>query len=206
MTKRSDSGKSDDPDRRHFLGSGALATGAMAGGLALGYGMFFRSAVEYLYPAQEGTAWMFVSDVDSVVPGQAITFKSPNGVPVVITRKSSNSATAGESPTADEFLALSSVCPHLGCRVHWEPQNNRFFCPCHLGAFDPEGRPTAGPPLAANQALPEYPLKVENGLLYINMPVKPIDPTTEHRLVKANACRDDANDSPRLDTGPGEWA
>jgi Rieske Fe-S protein len=168
------------PDRRRFLASGAVATGAMAGGLALGYGMFIRCAGQYLYPSDEGTAWMFVSDVASVAPGQAIAFQSPTGVPVVITRKSQSEA--NEAATSADFLALSSVCPHLGCRVHWEPQNDRFFCPCHLGTFDPEGRPTGGPPLAANQSLPDYPLRVENGLLYINMPVEPIDQTT-YRVV-----------------------
>jgi Rieske Fe-S protein len=184
MTQRSGFGKADDPDRRRFLASGAVATGAMAGGLALGYGMFFRCAGQYLYPAEEGTAWMFVTNVASLAPGQAYSFQSPTGVPVVITRKLQSAA--DQPVTAADFLALSSVCPHLGCRVHWEPQNDRFFCPCHLGTFDPEGRPTGGPPLAANQSLPEYPLKVDNGLLYINMPIKPIDETTYRRFAQAD--------------------
>ena len=208
MAQQSDSGKADDPDRRRFLASGAVATGAMAGGLALGYGMFFRCAGEYLYPSEEGAAWMFVTNVTGLAPGQAISFVSPTGVPVVITRKREGEASAEPNtanrqspseglaaPAADDFLALSSVCPHLGCRVHWEPQNDRFFCPCHLGTFDPEGRPTGGPPLAANQALPDYPLRVENGLLYINMPIKPIDQTT-YRVVQADAKRAGASSPP----------
>jgi Rieske Fe-S protein len=205
MAKHSGSSKAVEPDRRRFLASGAVATGAMAGGLALGYGAFFRCAGEYLYPSEEGTAWMFVTDAASLAPGQAFSFVSPMGVPVVITRRSGEQgagnkeqeagSTEQEAAAAD-FLALSSVCPHLGCRVHWEPQNDRFFCPCHLGAFDPEGRPTAGPPLSANQSLPEYPLRVENGLLYINMPVKPIDETTYRRVVQADAERAGASSLP----------
>ncbi len=189
MAEHSDSSQAEDPGRRRFLAHGAVATGAMAGGLALGYGMFFRCAGQYLYPADEGTAWMFVTDVASLAPGKALSFTSPTGVAVVITRRSvvpgagSQEAAADARPAAD-FLALSSVCPHLGCRVHWEPQNDRFFCPCHLGAFDADGRPTAGPPLAANQSLPQYPLLVENGLLYINMPVKPLDQMT-YRVVES---------------------
>lgn len=181
MADESGSNQADHPDRRQFLAGGAVATGAMAGGLALGYGMFFRCAGQYLYPAEEGTAWMFVTDAASITPGHAFSFVSPTGVAVVITRTSTEQLAGNaeeQEPTAAEFLALSSVCPHLGCRVHWEPQNDRFFCPCHLGTFDPAGRPTGGPPLAANQSLPEYPLQVENGLLYINMPVKPIDQST----------------------------
>jgi len=189
MTQQTGSGKADDPDRRRFLASGAVATGAMAGGLALGYGMFFRCAGQYLYPSEEGTAWMFVTSVANLAPGQAFSFQSPMGVPVVITRRSREQGAGSTEnvPSSGDFLALSSVCPHLGCRVHWEPQNERFFCPCHLGAFDPEGRPTAGPPLSANQSLPEYPLKVEGGLLYISMPIKPIDQTTYRVVEKAGS-------------------
>lgn len=161
--------------------------------------MFFRCAGQYLYPAEEGTAWMFVTNAKDVAPGQAITFQSPTGVPVVITRKSESAA--DRSLKADDFLALSSVCPHLGCRVHWEPQNDRFFCPCHLGAFDPEGRPIAGPPLAANQSLPEYPLKVEDGLLYIRMQVEPIDATTYRRVAEVDPSL--GRERPPSDDGSG---
>jgi Rieske Fe-S protein len=55
--------------------------------------------------------------------------------------------------------------------VHWEPNNDRFFCPCHNGAFDKSGQPTAGPPKAANQPLIQFPLKVENGLLFVEAPL-----------------------------------
>lgn len=197
----------NERDRRHFLASGALATGAMAGGLIAGYGMFAKCAGEYLYPSDEGPAWMFVIDTASVKAGQAFSFISPTGVPVVITRRSGEPGTGNQDPTPKseatvaDFLALSSVCPHLGCRVHWEPQNNRFYCPCHLGTFDPEGRPTGGPPLAANQPLPEYPLKVEGGLLYISMPVRPIDEAADRRV--AAACRSGSQQPTRPISGSG---
>ena len=77
-------------------------------------------------------------------------------------------------PTADSFLALSSICPHLGCRVHWEASNNRFFCPCHNGVFDPNGKATGGPPAADGQDLPHYALQVVDGALYIEMPISTI--------------------------------
>lgn len=147
----------------------------MAGGMVAGYGMFLRCAGQYLYPQDEGAAWMFVAGASELAPGQAKTFQSPTGLSVVITRKAHPKS--GE-PKVEDFIALSSVCPHLGCRVHWESQNNRFFCPCHLGAFDMEGKPTAGPPLAANQSLPDYPLKIAGDLLYIYMPAQKIDETT----------------------------
>ena len=79
-------------------------------------------------------------------------------------------ARSGDATTSEDFLALSSVCPHLGCRVHWEGPQDRFFCPCHNGAFDRLGNPIAGPPKAANQPLMRFPLKVEAGLLYLEAP------------------------------------
>jgi Rieske Fe-S protein len=171
------------PDRRHFLAGGAVATGAMAGGLVLGYGQFLRCAGQYLYPSGDETAWMFVTDVASLAPGAAMAFESPTGVSVVVTRKAAPAV--GQSPTAADFLALSSICPHLGCRVHWEANNDRFFCPCHNGAFDPEGKAIAGPPLADGQNLPEYPLTIEGTLLYIKLPIKPIDQMS-YRVVQAD--------------------
>jgi Rieske Fe-S protein len=143
-------------DRRAFL-----AAGAMAGGLAAGYGTFALFAGRFLYPARPApTEWLFVSDLASFRPGDSRVYRTPAGSPVAIARR-------GSAGTVDDFLALSSTCPHLGCQVHWEPQHNRFFCPCHNGAFDPSGKATAGPPADAGQSLLRYPLKVENGLLFI---------------------------------------
>jgi hypothetical protein len=53
--------------------------------------------------------------------------------------------------------------------VHREPANNRYFCPCHNGVFDPAGVATSGPPADAGQSLVEYPLKVERALLFIEV-------------------------------------
>jgi Rieske Fe-S protein len=139
----------------------------MAFGLTASYGTFAVMAGRFLYPTDHGTAWMFVVETNAVSPGGSFSYRSPAGVPVVITRSADSSPNV--EPPASDFLALSSTCPHLGCRVHWEAHNERFFCPCHNGAFDPKGTPIAGPPLADNQRLPEYPLKVENGLLFIEM-------------------------------------
>ncbi len=165
-------------DRREAMITGS--TMLMAGGLLGGYGMFFSMAGRYFYPSQSNNAWLFVGAAEDITPGESVPFKSPTGVQVSITRKvkpqgktdASNTKDGEDSITAESFLALSSVCPHLGCRVHWEGQNNRFFCPCHNGIFDPNGKATGGPPASAGQDLPEYPLKVVDGGLYIEMPFR----------------------------------
>ena len=150
--------------RRGFLGS--VTTALMAGGLAAGYGTFVAHAGRFLFPnGKGGKAWQFVATLDSIKDGDSLPFVTPSGAKVVVARQS-----AGDE--AENFIALSSVCPHLGCAVHWESQNDRFFCPCHNGAFDASGKPTAGPPAAADQELTRFPLKVEKGLLYIEVPMK----------------------------------
>lgn len=152
--------------RRGFL---TRASGvAMVAGLAAGYGAFAQVALRYLYPAGRAPRrWMFVARADELAPGAAVRYRAPNGAPVNIARQ-------GEAGDAGDFIALSSTCPHLGCQVHWEPQNNRFFCPCHNGAFDPSGIATAGPPAEAGQSLPRYPLKLDGGLLFIEVPTEPL--------------------------------
>ncbi len=148
-------------DRRGFLTK--LPTLGMAAGLAGGYGTFFGMAGSYLYPAASNNkTWLLATHLDNVGPGQAYPFRTPAGEQVVIAR-------VGSGASAEDFIALSSVCPHLGCRVHWEAQNDQFFCPCHNGTFSRDGAPTGGPPKDANQALIRYPLSVRGNLLFIEV-------------------------------------
>lgn len=147
------------PSRRGFLGT--ASTAAMAGGLIAGYGTFFGYAGRFLYPAAPTrTAWMFVTDIASFEVGTSMNYRTPAGASVVITRQ-------GE----ENFLALSSTCPHLGCQVHWQASEERFFCPCHNGTFDKQGKGTGGPPGDAGQSLLKFPLKTVGGLLYVEVPI-----------------------------------
>ena len=150
----------DGVDRRTWLSSIAMFTG-----MAAAYGLFAAFAARFLFPSRPAPkAWLFVTDLASVPTGAALAYQTPGGQRVSIARLES----AG---TAADFIALSSTCPHLGCQVHWESVHNRFFCPCHNGAFDPSGTAISGPPKDAAQNLARYPLKVENGLLFIEVVV-----------------------------------
>lgn len=168
--EHSDAGGASVPladNRRQFL-SRCSSTTVMAGGLATSYGTLGLMAGRYLYPAG-GTAadWQFVAPVAEVGLGDSRVYVAPSGAKVVIARQ-------GEKDEPESFIALSSVCPHLGCQVHWEPAQDRFFCPCHNGAFDPSGKPIAGPPLQGDQQLTRFPLKIESGLLYVLVPLKSV--------------------------------
>ncbi len=153
----------DQDDRRAFLGKASNA--AMAAGLVGGYGGLGAIAVRYLYPAGDtDMAWQYVVEEDEVDVGASILYKGPSGETINIARQGRGNGVA-------DFIALSSTCPHLGCQVRWEGQNERFFCPCHNGVFDPSGKGIGGPPGDAGQSLAEYPLKLEGGLLHIAVPV-----------------------------------
>jgi Rieske Fe-S protein len=152
----------EDPDRRGFIKNASRV--AMTAGIVGGYGGFAAIAGRYLYPSRTGEVmWQFVSEVAGIEVGQAIRYRGPSGETINITRM-------GRDGGSEDFIALSSTCPHLGCQVRWEAQNDRFFCPCHNGVFDPSGVATAGPPGEAGQSLPRYELEVRDGLLHIAVP------------------------------------
>jgi Rieske Fe-S protein len=147
--------------RREFV-----STAAMGGGLVAGYGMLGVMAGRYLYPSGPlPKTWMFVTSLKRMAEGASLEFEDPTGAKIVIARQAAKGS-------VEDFIALSSVCPHLGCQVHWQSASNRFFCPCHNGAFDSQGKATEGPPAAAGQSLAHYPLKVEGGLLFIEVPTE----------------------------------
>jgi cytochrome b6-f complex iron-sulfur subunit len=165
--------------RRQFVRASSLA---MAAGLAGSYGTFAFMLGRFVYPAgASNRGWLFVCQVDQLAPGAAMDFATPSGQRIVVARQ-------GQGTQAGDFLALSSVCPHLGCRVHWESNNDRFFCPCHNGAFDRQGQATAGPPKAAHQSLTRFPLKVENGLLLLEAPLASLASTDHPPTSDSTAC------------------
>lgn len=150
--------------RRSFVSR--MSSAVMAFGMTLGYGMFGTVIGWFLYPAHASSRTLqFLADLKSFAVGDSITYEAPAGQKIVVTRLADNG-----SP--EDFVALSSICPHLGCQVHWETNNDRFFCPCHNGAFDKAGQPVSGPPKDSNSPLPRYLLKVDSGLLFIEVPTE----------------------------------
>jgi Rieske Fe-S protein len=63
-----------------------------------------------------------------------------------------------------DFIAMSNICTHLGCRVRWIADRQQFLSPCHNGIFDNNGNVVSGPP---PRPLDRYEVKVENGQLFI---------------------------------------
>ncbi|ANM31380.1 hypothetical protein ABI59_20095 [Acidobacteria bacterium Mor1] len=149
-------------ERRGFLDLSSRLT--MLLGLAGAYGGFAAIAARFLYPAKpRDTRWTFVAEIDRFKAGDSVIFQGPSGETINIARQR-------ESGEVDDFIALSSTCPHLGCQVFWEGDKSRFFCPCHNGIFDASGKGVGGPPGDSGQSLPRYQLKLEGALLFIELP------------------------------------
>lgn len=70
-----------------------------------------------------------------------------------------------ENWSVNGIVAYSKICTHVGCPISLnEQQSHHLLCPCHQSTFDlaDGGRVVFGP---AARALPQLPLKVEDGYL-----------------------------------------
>lgn len=94
--------------------------------------------------------------------------------PQPLSRKIVAEHVAGWSITSEEHnvfvlpakgnQVLSAVCPHEGCEVAWEPNANRFACPCHASFFAADGARISGP---ATRGLDQLPARVQDGKLQV---------------------------------------
>lgn len=138
-----------------------LAVILMGLGLVVSYGTLAIQGLMFLLPERlkPRTRKLFAGQADQYKVGSVQSFYDLQGNQILVKRSTSG------------FQAFSSVCPHLGCRVHWETDKQRFFCPCHRGIFDAEGVAISGPPADAGQRLAQVPLVVEesSGVIYIEV-------------------------------------
>lgn len=141
------------------------SVGVMSAAIAAGIGV---PAVFYVAgPSREQQAsqdWIRLGSVASVEPGEPTLMKA------TIERRSGYLTNVEELSvfvTTDnglDFVVLSNVCTHLGCRVRWVDDQNGFFCPCHNAVFNPDGAVATGPP---PRPLDRFETKVEDGQIYI---------------------------------------
>ncbi|RMD92564.1 MAG: hypothetical protein D6814_16685 [Calditrichaeota bacterium] len=66
-----------------------------------------------------------------------------------------------------QLEVFSAKCTHLGCRVHFLPDNHFFECPCHGSRYDAEGQVIRGP---ARRPLRRLPFRwLKNGKIEITL-------------------------------------
>ena len=70
--------------------------------------------------------WSEVATVDDVPPGTAVRFSTAAFDGFVVNDEG-------------EIRALSSVCTHMGCTLHFRPDWQDLRCPCHDASFDLTG-------------------------------------------------------------------
>ena len=149
-------------NRRGFLG---LATWAIGGLIGLGMGI---PAISYIIgPALKSEAtqeWIHLGSVSKVEIGLPTLFKATISQQTGWITNEKEISVYILTENGRDFVAMSNVCTHLGCRVRWAAEQKEFFCPCHNGVFDKEGNVVSGPP---PRPLDRYQLKVENNQLYI---------------------------------------
>jgi Rieske Fe-S protein len=62
------------------------------------------------------------------------------------------------------YIVMSNICTHLGCRIRWIADKGQFFCPCHNGVFNKNGDVVSGPP---PKPLNRFEVKVENNEIFV---------------------------------------
>ncbi|AKU21515.1 FAD-dependent oxidoreductase [Massilia sp. NR 4-1] len=88
-----------------------------------------------------------VESADQIAPGQGALLR--DGVRLLAVHRTRQGG----------LLALSAACPHMGCAVHWNGQEQSWDCPCHGSRFGVDGKVLHGPAAAglAPAALPSTP-------------------------------------------------
>lgn len=71
--------------------------------------------------------WVEVAKLEELPPGSAARFSTAAFEGFVVN-------------DAGEVRALSSVCTHMGCTLHYRPEWQDLRCPCHGASFDLAGR------------------------------------------------------------------
>lgn len=120
----------DEVTRREFARYLVLGAGAMAvGNIGLASWAQLRSINQ-----GEPRAIVALDDVDV---GDTHLFRYPTDAdPAVLLRVSDT-----------DIVAFSQKCTHLGCVVYFQPDENRWHCPCHEGNFESAtGSVISGPP------------------------------------------------------------
>ncbi len=149
-------------DRRSFLG---MATWAIGGLIGAGFGI---PAIAYIIsPAvrkDEAQDWIRLGSVSKVELGTPTLFKTKIERQTGWITKEEELSIYVLTENGRDFVAMSNICTHLGCRVRWISDQEQFFCPCHNAGFSKSGEVVSGPP---PRPLDRYQVKEEDGQLFV---------------------------------------
>lgn len=125
-----ESAAEEEVTRREFARYLVLGTGAFA------VGNIGLAAWTQLRSINEGEPREIVALEEIEVDGTYLFRYPGDSDPAVLLRLSET-----------EVLGFSQKCTHLGCVVYYQPDEQRWHCPCHEGNFDAvTGQVVSGPP------------------------------------------------------------
>jgi Rieske Fe-S protein len=154
----------DQLSRRNFL---ALATTAIGG--LIGLAMTVPALAYIIGPAlQRGKTedWVRLGPTSKVELGTPTLFKTTVERQIGWIKNQDEISVYILTGNGRDYIALSNICTHLGCRVRWIADQQQFFCPCHNGVFDQEGNVLSGPP---PRPLDRFTVKVENSEMFVQL-------------------------------------
>lgn len=107
-----------------------------------------------------------------VVPESALSGDAPVALPVVGERRDAWTRAANQTlgtvwirrKGEGQLQVLSAECPHLGCKVGYDGERDRFLCPCHQAEFGPDGSVEAGP---AKRGMDPLEARVRDGVVEV---------------------------------------
>ncbi len=148
--------------RRDFM---SIATWAI--GILIGAGLGLPAAAYIIGPAlqeEEAYAWIRLGSKSKVELGIPTLFKAKIERQTGWIVNEEEIAVYVLTENGRDFVAMSNICTHLGCRVRWIKDQDQFFCPCHNGVFDKAGGVVSGP---VPRPLDRFEMKVEDDQLFI---------------------------------------
>ncbi len=154
--------KEKAPGRRQFLAAATWAIGGLVTAL------YSIPAIAYLIaPALERAGvenWLRLGSTSKVEIGEPTLFKTSLERQTGWITNQEEISVYVITENGRDFVAMSNICTHLGCRVRWIAERDGFFCPCHNAVFDKNGEVVAGPP---PRALDRFEVRIEDDQILI---------------------------------------
>jgi Rieske Fe-S protein len=146
-------------DRRGFLAAVIKGSAALIGAVTLvpGVGMLLSPLIFRPKPKQRRVVFASPQDAQSATYVTARLEGLDDTAPGVFVKRGSDG----------KPVVLSSICSHASCTVAWKAADSKFFCACHQGFFDADGKNVAGPP---PRPLMRLAVVEKNGEIFVEEP------------------------------------
>ncbi|PSB12238.1 cytochrome B6 [filamentous cyanobacterium CCP2] len=141
-------------DRRDFLGW--VGVGSVASCLPIALAACRSDQAEAPPVSESPGGSQTVGTLATLEQEGRLLNENVGGGPVLAIRNPAN---------PEAIVAVNPTCPHAGCLVDWNNDQQVFVCPCHDSQFAPDGSLIQGP---ADRSLQTYSATVEQDAIVLN--------------------------------------